>query len=73
MSPLELLLAKLIDYWLQKPAYSCMRGQQTGLQANDDWSKMKKKKVDRFDTFMTRAQLRMQYFTRETTLVLLFT
>jgi len=34
-----------LETWLQKPAYPCIRGQQTGLQANDDWSKMKKKKM----------------------------
>jgi len=28
---------------VQKPAYLCMRGQQTEIQANDDWNKMKKK------------------------------
>jgi len=27
---------------LQKPIYLCMQGQQTGIQANNDWSKMKK-------------------------------
>jgi len=35
-----------LETWLQKPAYSYMRGQQTGLQANDDCSKMKKKNTD---------------------------
>jgi len=32
-----------LENWQHEPAYRCMRGQQTGFQANDNWSKMKKK------------------------------
>jgi len=35
-----------LETWLQKPAFPCMREQQTGLQVNKNWSKMKKKKKD---------------------------